>query len=74
MVNLVDSNGAPVRDATVGYLIKGPDGTEQKLMCMGMGGGYGSNLNMAATGDYEIKTKVLTNGKKLIDSFTYTVK
>jgi len=73
MVTITDQDGKPVENATVGYIVTGPDGKEQKLMTMGMGGGYGANLDLSLSGDYVIKTKVVAGDKKVIDSFTYTV-
>ena len=52
--------------------MEGPDGATQKLMCMGMSGGFGSDVNLSNSGDYVIKTKVAADGKKLIDDFTYS--
>jgi hypothetical protein len=74
MVYIKDSEGKTIEDAKVGYLVEGPDGSTQKLMCMGMGGGYGSDLKLTDSGAYVIKTKAVANGKKLVDEFTYTVK
>jgi len=74
MVYIENPEGVTVENADVGYLVKGPDGSTQKRMCMGMGGGYGSDVDFADSGDYIIKTKAVTNGEKLTDDFTYTVK
>lgn len=74
MVYIEDPDGATVENATVGYLVEGPDGSTQKHMCMGMGGGYGSDMDFADSGDYIIKTKAVVKGKKLIDDFTYPIK
>jgi hypothetical protein len=73
MVYLDDPKGVAVGNATVGYLVDGPDGSTQKLMCMGMGGGYGSDVNLEAAGEYVVKIKVLAGEVKLVDGFTYTV-
>jgi len=73
MVYIQDSSGAPVEDAKVGYYVEGPDGATQKLMSMGMGGGYGSDVNIGEAGEYVIKTKVVAGDTKLIDSFTYSM-
>jgi hypothetical protein len=72
MVFIRDPNGATVGGATVGYFVEGPDGTTQKLMCMGMSGGYGSDINFSGTGTYVIKTRVVAGDVKLVDEFTYT--
>ena len=74
MVYIENSEGAVVENATVEYQVEGPDGSTQKPMCMGMGGGYGSDVNFSGSGDYIIKTKAVASGENLIDDFTYTVK
>ena len=74
MVFIKNPEGASVENAKVGYLVEGPKGSTQKHMCIGMGGGYGSDLKLADSGDYTIKTKAVVNGKSLVDDFTYTVK
>ena len=74
MVYIKTPKGESIEAAKVGYLVKGPDGSTQKKMCMGMSDGYGSDLTLANSGDYVIKTKAVANGKKLLDEFTYTVK
>jgi hypothetical protein len=74
MVYIENPEGVAVENANVGYLVEGPDGSTQKRMCMGMGGGYGSDVNFADSGDYVIKTEATANREKLIDDFTYTVK
>ena len=73
MVYLSDTNGSPVNNAKVGYLVVNPDGTEQKLMCMHMKGGFGSDINLNQKGKYTIKTKALTGDTKIMDQFTYDV-
>ena len=57
----------------MGYLVKGPDGSTQKLMTMGMQGAYGADLNFKAKGTYTVKMKAVTGEKKLLDTFTYEV-
>jgi len=74
MVYVQSPDGKTVENATAGYLVEGPDGTKQKRMCMAMAGGYGSDVNFKAKGDYIVKTKVVANGIKLIDKFTYSIK
>ena len=75
MVYVRDNDGKPVENATAGYLIEGPDGSEQKAMCMGMGaGGYGADVNFKEKGSYTVKTKVVSGDKKVMDSFEYEVK
>lgn len=72
MVYVKNPEGTAVENARVGYLVEGADGTTQKLMCMEMGGGFGSDVNLSNSGEYIIKTKVVTDGKKLIDEFAYS--
>ncbi|GAB4259033.1 MAG: hypothetical protein Kow0092_07010 [Deferrisomatales bacterium] len=74
MLYIMGPDGKMVTDAKVGYKLRGPDGTEQKAMAMAMKGGYGADVDLAAKGAYEIKTKVVTGEHKLLDVFTYTVK
>jgi len=73
MVHISDPEGGTVENARVGYLVTGPDGSEQKAMCMAMGGGYGSDLKLGETGEYTIKTKVVDGEVKLVDEFVYKV-
>ena len=73
MVYLTDADGNPVKDAKVGYLVVNPDGTNQKLMCMHMKGGFGSDINLKQKGTYTIKTKALSGDTKIMDQFSYKV-
>ena len=73
MVYLTDDNGNSVNDAKVGYLIVNPDGTKQKLMCMYMKGGFGSDIRLKQKGTYAIKTKALSGDTKVMDQFSYKV-
>jgi len=72
MVFFTDSEGKPVTEAKVGYLIKGPDGKIQKTMAMNMGKGFGANVKLTVKGEYEITAKALIGDKKVLDRFTYT--
>lgn len=74
MVFVKDGEGKSLEGAKVGYFIKGPDGAEQKKMAMGMGGGYGSDVNLGTAGKYSIKTKVMSGEMTLMDDFEYEVK
>jgi hypothetical protein len=74
MVFIKDAQGNNIGKAKVGYLIKGPDNRSQKAMCMGMGVGYGSDVNLGTPGTYLIKTKVAAGKTKLMDSFEYQMK
>ena len=71
MVYVTDDSGNVVKDAKVGYLVVNPDGTKQKLMCMHMKGGFGSDISLKQKGKYTIKTKAVAGDKKLMDEFTY---
>ena len=71
MTYIESPNGTKVETAQVGYFVEGPDGITQKLMCMEMGGGFGSDLNLGHSGDYLINTKVVAGGVTLVDGFSY---
>ncbi|GAB6061955.1 hypothetical protein [Deferrisoma palaeochoriense] len=73
MVYVMGPNGEKVTDAKAGYKIVGPDGTEQKAMCMAMNGGFGADVNFKEKGTYTIKTKIVAGDTTLLDEFTYTV-
>jgi hypothetical protein len=74
MVYVKDGEGKALEGAKVGYFIKGPDGAEQKKMAMGMGGGYGADINLGTAGKYSIKTKVMVGDMKIMHDFEYEVK
>ena len=74
MLYLVGPDGKPVEDAKVGYKVEGPGKTEQKVMTMGMKGGYGADVDLKEKGTYEIKAKAVVGGKSLVDEFKYEVK
>lgn len=74
MVYIVDPAGTPVTKAKVGYLVKGPDGRKQKVMAMAMSDSFGGDIDLTATGVYEIKAKVVYGEKKLLDGFQYEPK
>ncbi len=74
MVYIKDAANNVVEKAKTGFLVIGPDGTKQKAMAMGMGGGYGADINLMEKGAYTIKTKVVAGSKKLSDSFEHIVK
>lgn len=71
MLYIQDAEGKSIGSAQVGFLIVGPDGSEQKIMAMEMGDGYGANVNLSKPGDYAIKSKAVFADKKLLDEFTY---
>jgi hypothetical protein len=74
MVSIKNAKGETVAADKVGFLITGPDGKNQKVMAMGMSGGYGADIDLPLSGDYTIKTKAVIGEQKLVDSFTYTIK
>lgn len=74
MVYLTDADGNPLKEAKVGYLVVNPDGSKQKLMCMHMKGGFGSDINLTQKGTYTVTTKALSGDTKVMDQFSYKVK
>jgi hypothetical protein len=75
MLYVNDPEGKPVAAAKVGYLVTGPNGSDQKMMCMAMGvGGYGANVDFSTAGDYTITSKIVVGDKTIKDNFTYTAK
>ena len=74
MVYIKDNNGRNLEKAKVGYMINNPDRTKQKKMAMGMGGGFGADINLSQNGSHTIKTKVVAGSVKFTDDFTYKVK
>jgi hypothetical protein len=73
MVYVEGPDGAPAENAKTGFLIQGPDGEKQTVMCVGMGGGYGADVKMDEKGAYSIKTKIVRGNDKVFDSFTHRV-
>lgn len=73
MLYITDPSGNAVADATVGFLIEGPNGIDQKVMAMGMGNGYGADVSLKDPGQYTIKAKAVAGKAKLIDEFEYNV-
>lgn len=69
MVMATGSDGQEVTKAMVGYLVVGPDGTQQKAMAMFMNGGFGADIDLKAKGDYQVKTKLVIGQTKLMDGF-----
>ena len=74
MLFLVGPDGKPVTEAKVGFLVKGPDGTEQKTMAEAMRNGFGADVELKAGGAYDIKAKALVGDKAVVDDFTYSLK
>ena len=73
MIYIHSPQGRKVDDARVGYLLQNPSGEKQKAMTMGMGGGYGADVNFSEMGKYLIKTKIIIGEKQLMDEFAYHV-
>ncbi|MBT3311120.1 MAG: hypothetical protein HN737_12000 [Desulfobacterales bacterium] len=73
MVFIRNPQGHNLKDAKVGYLVKGPENSSRKAMAMGMKSGFGADMNFKEKGTYTISTKVVAGGKKLTDKFTYKV-
>ena len=71
MVYIIDPEGNPVNEAKVGFLVKGPEGKQQKVMAMGMAGGYGADISLQHPGKYTIRTKAVARDETLLDSFEY---
>jgi hypothetical protein len=74
MVYITDKDGAAVVSAKVGFLIKGPDGSEQKVMAMAMTESFGGNVNFQTKGTYKIITKAIIEEDKFLYNFLYEVK
>ena len=74
MVYVMDPNGKELGKAKTGYMVTNPDGKKQKMMAMGMKGGFGADVNLSAKGAYTVKTKITAGDTKLKDKFTYEVK
>lgn len=74
MVYIKNDHGDEIGHAKVGYLVTGPDQSEQKVMTMAMGGGFGADVKLKDSGTYNITIKALIGEKKLIDRFTYEIK
>ena len=74
MVSITGPDGAAVEQGKVGFLVAGPDGSEQKAMAMGMKGAYGADMDFGKKGIYTIKTKAVFGDKKMFDRFNYEVK
>jgi hypothetical protein len=74
MLYVSGPDGKAIEEAKVGYMIEGPGDAKQKLMCMGMSGGFGADVDLGAKGVYTVKSKVAAGEKNLMDTFTYEVK
>lgn len=74
MLYIVGPDGKPVSQAKVGFLVRNPDGTEQKIMTMDMAGGFAADVDLKPAGKFTITGKSVVDGKTLIEKFDYTVK
>jgi hypothetical protein len=73
IVYITAPDGQAVENATVGYLVKGPDGASQKAMAMKMDKSFGADVNFSPPGDYLIKVKAVVGEVKLLDSFSHSI-
>ena len=73
MLFIKNAKGDAIEANKVGFLITGPDGKDQKVMAMGMGDGYGADINLSLSGEYSVKAKALIGEQKLVDSFMYKI-
>lgn len=73
MLYVVGPDGKEVTEGKVGYMVEGPDGRVQKAMAMGMNGAFGADIDFKVKGTYTIKTKVVADSQKLMDTFSYKV-
>ena len=68
-------HGHAVEKAQVGYLIKAPNGTEQRAMCMAMNNGFGGDVNLSQKGIYTVYVKAVVDATTtLTHNFEYEVK
>jgi len=74
MIFIKDGNGKELSDGKVGFILTGPDKTEQKTLTMGMTGGYGADVALKASGTYTIRTKAVFGDRNVVEDFSYTVK
>ena len=74
MVTITGPEGSKVEKGKVGFLVKGPDGSKQKAMAMGMKGSYGADFDIGEKGVYTVKTKAIIGDRKLFDNFSYEMK
>jgi len=67
--------GKMLSEGEVKVKIVGPDKSEQVKTLMGMGGGFGSDVNLSVKGKYGIMSKfLLKDGKVMSCKFWYEVK
>jgi len=74
MVYLVGPDGKPATNGKVGYFVIHPDKTDFKTLTLPMAGGFGSDIDLVAQGDYRITTKIALGDTTVVDEFVYTVK
>lgn len=73
IVYIIDTEGKPVNEAKVGYLVVDPGKNEQMVMAMAMKDSFGGDVDFSLKGKYTIKSKAVVGDKNLLDSFTYVV-
>jgi len=73
MLYVTAPNGKKVLEGKVGYMVAGPDGSNQKAMAMAMKGAFGADVDLSSKGSYTIKAKIIAGEQKLMDSFSYQV-
>ena len=74
MTYIADGNGQSVTKGDLGYLVVGPDGSNQKVMATAMKDAFGADVNFNIKGRYIIKIKAVFNDKKLLDEFSFEEK
>jgi hypothetical protein len=74
MVFVKDAAGKELSGGKVGFILTGPDKTEQKTLTMAMSGGYGADVALRAKGAYAIRAKAVFGDRTLNDDFTYVAK
>lgn len=74
MIYIAAADGMAVTEAKIGYMITSPDAAEQKVMAMAMNGGFGADIDLKPGSQYRIASKIVHNGKTLLDEFSYTLK
>ncbi len=74
MVYLKDSAGKPITKAKVKYKIIAPDEEGQVAKPMAMGDGFGADINLAQSGEYEIICQATVGKTKITTRFKYAIK
>ncbi len=74
MVYIMDKDKKMVDKAKVGFMIKGGEKADQKVMGMYMSKGFGITADMKKKGTYTIVTKEMVNDATIMDKFDYETK